>query len=43
MSIVKIARYDLQQNGSVAQSDIHIKRFADEDPWTEAGSWDEKK
>lgn len=43
MSIVKIARYDLRHNGSVAQSDIHIKQFANEDPWTEAGSWDAQK
>ncbi len=43
MSIVKVARFDLEHHRSGAKSDIHIVRFADEDPWTDAGSWEQPK
>ena len=43
MSIVKVARFDLEHHRSGAKSDIHIVRFVDEDPWTEAGSWEQQK
>ncbi len=43
MSIVKVARFDLEHHRSGAKSEIHIVRFADDDPWTEAGSWEQQK
>lgn len=43
MSIVKIARYDLQNHSKISGTDIYIDEFAKDDPWTEEGSWEKPK
>ena len=40
ISVVKAARYDLRYQPDYSAPEIHVQEFPDEDPWTEAGSWD---
>ena len=40
ISVVKAARYDLRYQPDYSAPEIHVQEFPEEDPWTEAGSWD---
>jgi len=40
MAIVKVARFDIRNHASFTADHIHIDEFVDDDPWTEAGSWE---
>jgi BCCT family betaine/carnitine transporter len=42
ISVVKAARYDLRYQPDYSSPDIHLQEFPDEDPWTEAGTWEQK-
>ena len=40
ISVVKAARYDLRYQPDYSSTDIHLQEFPEEDPWTEAGTWE---
>ncbi len=42
ISVVKAARYDMRYQPDYTAPEIHLQEFPDEDPWTEAGSWDQE-
>ncbi len=42
IAMVKIARFDLQYQRSHDTGVIHIEEFPEEDPWLDAGDWEEK-
>jgi BCCT family betaine/carnitine transporter len=43
LSVLKAARYDLRYQPDYSEKEIHISEFPEEDPWTEAGSWEHQK
>lgn len=40
ISIVKVARFDLRNHAQFTVDSIYIDEFVEDDPWTEAGSWE---
>ncbi len=40
LSIVKVAKFDLRNHAHFTESSIYVDEFVDDDPWTDAGSWD---
>ena len=42
IAMVKIARFDLQYQRSHDTGVIHIEEFPEEDPWLDAGDWEER-
>lgn len=40
MAIVKVARFDLRNHAHFTEDSIHVDEFVDDDPWTDAGSWE---
>jgi BCCT family betaine/carnitine transporter len=42
VSIVKVARFDIRNHAQFTADHIHIDEFVDDDPWTEAGSWEQE-
>jgi BCCT family betaine/carnitine transporter len=43
MAIVKVAKFDLRNHAHFTDDSIHVDEFVDDDPWTEAGSWESEK
>jgi BCCT family betaine/carnitine transporter len=43
MAIVKVARFDLRNHAHFTDDSIHVDEFVDDDPWTEAGSWESEE
>ena len=43
MAIVKVARFDLRNHAHFTEDSIYVDEFVDDDPWTEAGSWEHEK
>jgi len=40
MAIVKVAKFDLRNHAHFADDSFHVDEFVDDDPWTDAGSWE---
>jgi betaine/carnitine transporter, BCCT family len=42
ISLVKAARYDMRYQPDYTSPEIHLQEFPEEDPWTDAGSWEDE-
>ena len=42
ISIYRAAKYDLNRQSNVADSEIHLDEFPEHDPWSSHGSWDKE-